>query len=53
MITHDTPAALDARPNSLKISKIGFFFKEVLGASAEVRPSSETPQMHGQGKCQR
>src|ERR1700716_1499527 len=28
MITHDTPAALDARPNSLKISKSAFFLKK-------------------------
>jgi hypothetical protein len=52
MITHDTPAALDARPNLLKISKSAFF-KEMPGASAEVRPSSESRQMHGQGKWQR
>jgi hypothetical protein len=52
MITHGTPAALDARPKLLKISKSAFL-KEVLRGFAEVRPSSESPQMHGQGKCLR
>jgi hypothetical protein len=51
MITHGTPAALDARPKLLKISKSAFL-KELRGF-AEVRPSSESPQMRGQGKCPR
>jgi hypothetical protein len=61
MITHGTPATLearrtpatlDARPNLLKISKSASL-KEVLRGFAEVRPSCESPQMHGQGKCLR
>jgi hypothetical protein len=52
MITHGTPAALDARPNSLKISKSAFL-KEGAGGFVEVRPSSESHQMHEQGKCRR
>jgi hypothetical protein len=64
MITHVTPAALDADPNLLKISesafseKIGFFGKsafweKVLRAAAQIRPSNESHPMHGQGKSPR
>jgi hypothetical protein len=53
MVTHHTPAAHDAGPNLLKISESTFFLQKVLRAAAEVRPSNESRQMHGQGKSRR
>jgi hypothetical protein len=41
MVTHDTPATLDARPNSLKISKSDSL-KEVLAASPRSGPRAKT-----------
>jgi hypothetical protein len=46
MITHDTPATLDARPNSLKISKSAFL-KEVLGASLRSSPRAKALKCMG------
>jgi hypothetical protein len=51
VITHDTPATLDAHPNLLKLSESAFFERGV--GFAEVRPSSDSPQMRGQEKCRR
>jgi hypothetical protein len=52
MVTHHTSAAHDAGPNLLKISE-STFLQKVLRAAAEVRPSNESRQMHGQGKSRR
>jgi hypothetical protein len=50
MITHGAPAALDAGPNLLKISKSAFWQK---GAVGEIRPLKESYQTRGRGKCWR
>jgi hypothetical protein len=50
MITHTAPTARDADPNLLKISESAFLQK-VLRAPAEIRPSNESLQTRGQGKC--